>query len=146
MGEGPDWRDRKAPSLADLEVLAVEAWDNLPETFRAMCDGVAIRVEDFATDDVLNALDIETPFDLMGLYQGVSLDRKSVLDAPAMPDMVVLYRRAILDYWAEHDETLGALVTHVLVHEIGHHFGLSDDDMARIEAEAQTLWPTRDAQ
>ena len=81
-------------------------------------------------------LDIESPFDLMGLYQGVSLDRKSVLDLSAQPDMVFLYRRAILDYWAEGEETLGALVTHVLVHEIGHHFGLSDADMEGIEAEA----------
>ncbi len=99
---------------------------------------------------MLDALGIESPFDLMGLYQGVSLDRKSVLDAPAMPDMVVLYRRAILDYWAEHEDTLGALVTHVLVHEIGHHFGLSDADMEAIETEVRQasgpLWPSGDAQ
>ena len=84
----------------------------------------------------LKDLDIESPFDLMGLYQGVSLDRKSVMDPSAQPDMVFLYRGAILDFWAEGDETLGALVTHVLVHEIGHHFGLSDADMEAIEAEA----------
>ncbi len=79
---------------------------------------------------------IESAFDLLGLYSGVDLARKSVMDVSAMPDMVFLYRRPILDYWAEHEETLGAILTHVLVHEIGHHFGLSDADMERIEAEA----------
>ena len=78
---------------------------------------------------------IDSPFDLLGLYTGVDLARKSVMDASAMPDMVFLYRRPILDYWVEHEETLGGIVTHVLVHEIGHHFGLSDADMEHIEAE-----------
>lgn len=131
-----DWHGAKAPSLAEFEQLAGTAWERLPAHFRAMCQAVVIRVEDFATEDVLKELGIESPFDLMGLYQGISLDRKSVLDPAAQPDMVFLYRRAILDYWAEGDETLGALVTHVLVHEIGHHFGLSDADMEAIEAEA----------
>ena len=93
----------------------------------------AERVEDFGQDEVLDELEIESPFELMGLYQGVSLDRKSTSDVPQGPDMVFLYRRAILDAWADGDETLGHLVTHVLVHEIGHHFGLSDDDMEAIE-------------
>ena len=95
-----------------------------------------IRVEDFPTDEVLDAFDAESPFDLLGLYHGVDLVRQSVMDPAAMPEMVFLYRRPILDYWAEHEETLGHIVTHVLVHEIGHHFGLSDDDMHRIEEEA----------
>jgi predicted Zn-dependent protease with MMP-like domain len=129
-----DWHGTAAPTLADFEELAAEAWERLPEHFRALCAGVLIRVEDFAHDDVLRDLGIEDAFELMGLYQGVSLDRKSVLDVPQGPDMVFLYRRAILDYWAERDLTLGRLVTHVLVHEIGHHFGLSDEDMLRIEA------------
>jgi predicted Zn-dependent protease with MMP-like domain len=93
-----------------------------------------VRVEDFATDEVLRQLRIDSPFDLMGLYQGVSFEKKSVMDLPRGPDMVFLYRRAILDYWAEGEETLGHLVAHVLVHEIGHHFGLSDADMESIEA------------
>jgi predicted Zn-dependent protease with MMP-like domain len=97
---------------------------------------VVIRVEDFARDEVLDELGIESPFDLMGLYQGVSLDRRSVMDLPREPDMVFLYRRSILDYWAEGNETLGHLVTHVLVHEIGHHFGLSDAAMQAIEEQA----------
>jgi len=130
------WVHAKAPSLAEFDELAADAWERMPAEFRRLCQGVVIRVEDFATDDVLKELGIESPFDLMGLYQGVSLDRKSVMDTAAQPDMVFLYRRAMLDYWAEGDETLGALVTHVLVHEIGHHFGLSDDDMEAIETEA----------
>ena len=132
-----DWRGATAPSLADFEQLAAEAWERLPHEFRGMCAGVVIRIDDFATDEVLKSLDIESPFDLMGLYQGVSLDRKSVMDSGREPDMVFLYRRAILDYWAESDETLGGLVTHVLVHEIGHHFGLSDEDIDAIEASVE---------
>ena len=134
MGSRREWASVRAPSIAELEELAAAAWQRLPPEFRRLCEGVVIRVEEFATDDVLNALNIESPFDLMGLYQGVSLDRKSVMDIAQGPDMVFLYRRALLDYWSESDETLGHLVTHVLVHEIGHHFGLSDADMERIEA------------
>ncbi|MGD9805362.1 MAG: metallopeptidase family protein [Hyphomicrobiaceae bacterium] len=130
-----DWQNSTAPSLADIEALAADAWDRLPAEFRQLCRDIVFRVEDFATDEVLDELDIESPFDLMGLYKGVSLDRKSVLDQPLEPDMVFLYRRAIIDYWAESDEMLGHLVTHVLVHEIGHHFGLSDADMEAIESE-----------
>lgn len=133
-----DWRGATAPGLAEFEELAAQAWERLPQEFRSMCEGVVIRIEDFATDEVLKNLGVESPFDLMGLYQGVSLDRKSVMDSGREPDMVFLYRRAILDYWVESDETLGALVTHVLVHEIGHHFGLSDADMEALEAQAGT--------
>lgn len=133
-----DWHSATAPTLVEFEQLAADAWERLAQEFRGMCEGVAIRVEDFAIDEVLKSLDIESPFDLMGLYQGVSLDRKSVMDSAREPDMVFLYRRAILDYWAEGDETLGGLVTHVLVHEIGHHFGLSDADMEALEAQAGT--------
>jgi predicted Zn-dependent protease with MMP-like domain len=131
-----DWKSAVVPSLADFEVMAAAAWSRLPPEFRQMCGDLIIRCEDFAMDDVLDELGIESPFDLMGLYQGVSLDQKSVLDGPRDPDMVFLYRRAILDYWIEEGETLGDLITHVLVHEIGHHFGFSDADMADIEAEA----------
>ena len=131
-----DWREATAPSLVEFEELAAQAWERLPQEFRVRCEGVVIRIEDFATDEVLKSLGIDSPFDLMGLYQGVSLDRKSVMDSGREPDMVFLYRRAILDYWAESDETLGGLVTHVLIHEIGHHFGLSDADMEALEAQA----------
>ena len=131
------WRDRTAPTLGDFESLAAASWDRLPAEFRKLCGDLVIRVEDFAIDEVLDELDLESPFDLMGLYQGTSLARQSVSDVPQGPNMVFLYRRAILDYWAENEETLGSLVTHVLVHEIGHHFGLSDEDMERIEDEAE---------
>lgn len=136
MAGGKDWARSQAPSLADIEHLAAAAWQRLPREFRDLCGDVIIRVEDFATDDVLQAMKIESPFDLMGLYHGVSLDKQSVMDPGGSPNMVFLYRRPMLDYWAEHEETLGNLVTHVLVHEIGHHFGLSDADMAQIEAPA----------
>lgn len=136
MAGGKDWARRRAPSLAEIEELAAVAWQRLPQEFRSLSADVVIRVEDFPTQEVLDQLKIESPFDLMGLYQGVSLDRRSVMDLPRGPDMVFLYRRPMLDYWAESEETLGHLVTHVLVHEIGHHFGLSDADMAHIEAGA----------
>ncbi|MFO1120771.1 MAG: metallopeptidase family protein [Hyphomicrobiales bacterium] len=125
-----------APSLSDLDRLAAEAFQKLPADFRAMCGTVVIRVEDFPSDEVLRDMDAE-PFDLLGLFLGVGLAQDVAMpDTGRLPNMVFLYRRAILDYWAEHEETLGAIVTHVLVHEIGHHFGLSDDDMYGIEARA----------
>lgn len=129
-----DWSNAIAPSLADFEALAQTAWNKLPAEFRTMAGDVIIRIEDFASDDILDELDIEDPFELTGLYQGVSLDRKSVTDTTREPDMVFLYRRAILDEWASEGEELGHLVAHVLVHEIGHHFGFSDDDMEAIES------------
>ncbi len=136
MAGGKEWRHRSAPTLVEVEELADLAWRRLPAEFRAMCGDVLIRIEDFPTEEVLDELKLESPFDLMGLYHGVSLDKKSVSDLPRGPDMVFLYRRPLLDVWAEGTETLGHLVTHVLVHEIGHHFGLSDKDMAGIEAAA----------
>jgi predicted Zn-dependent protease with MMP-like domain len=134
MTKGTDWRRRKAPTLAEFEDLAACAWTHLPEDFRSRCGDIVIRIEEFANDEVLDELGIESPFDLMGLYTGVSLNRKSIMDLPRGPDMVFLYRRAILDFWADGDETLGHLITHVLVHEVGHHFGLSDADMEAAEA------------
>lgn len=136
MTEGPNWAETRAPSLDEFEKLAKDTWERLPEVFRHSASDVMIRIEEFATDDVLDSLGIESEFDLMGLYQGVSLERKSVMDSTREPDVVVLYRRAILDFWADSDETLGALVAHVLIHEIGHHFGFSDEDMEAIEAKA----------
>jgi predicted Zn-dependent protease with MMP-like domain len=130
------WRTAKAPSVADMEMLARKVFAGLPDKFRSLCEGLIIRVEDFAPDDVLDDLDIESEFDLMGLFQGVGLPFQSSTAPVQLPNMIWLYRRPILDYWAEHDETLGAIVAHVLVHEIGHHFGLSDEDMEAIENAA----------
>jgi predicted Zn-dependent protease with MMP-like domain len=130
------WRLVIAPSLAEIEVLAGEVYATLPRQFRALCDGLVIQVDDFPTDEVLDQMGIESPFDLLGLFQGVGLPFQSDSAPVKMPNMIWLYRRPILDYWAEHDETLGAIIAHVLVHEIGHHFGLSDSDMEAIEQTA----------
>jgi predicted Zn-dependent protease with MMP-like domain len=131
------WHTVKAPSLVELELLGEEAFRRLPQNFRALCEGLVIQVEDFAEDDVLDTMDIDDPFDLLGLFQGIGLPFRSESTPAQMPNMIWLYRRPMLDYWAEHEETLGAIVTHVLVHEIGHHFGLSDDDMEALEAQAR---------
>jgi predicted Zn-dependent protease with MMP-like domain len=130
------WRAVKAPTLAEFEALAVEEMRRLPEKFRALCQDLVVRVDDFATDAVLDRMGIESEYDLLGLFHGVGLPFRGESAPTHMPNMIWLYRRPILDYWADHDETLGAIVTHVLIHEIGHHFGLSDDDMAAIEQEA----------
>jgi predicted Zn-dependent protease with MMP-like domain len=131
-----DWRNARAPSLAEFDVMANEAFRNLPEHFRALCDGLVIRIEDFATDEVLDRMGIDDEYDLLGLFHGIGLPFQSITMSGQMPNMVWLYRRPILDYWAEHEDSLEAIVTHVLVHEIGHHFGLSDADMEAIEARA----------
>ncbi len=129
-----DWRPVRAPSLEEFEALAFEAYRKLPEEFRALCRDLVIRVDDFPNDDVAEAMKLESEFDLLGLFQGVGIPFQSDSDPVKMPNMIWLYRRPILDYWAEHEESLGHIVTHVLVHEIGHHFGLSDDDIEAIEA------------
>ena len=131
------WADRKAPDLDDFYALADAAWERLPQHFRDLCKGIVFQIHDFAEDDVLKDLGIESPFDLMGLYHGVSIAQQDAGGIPQGPTYVFLYRRAILDYWMEGEDTLGHLVTHVLVHEIGHHFGLSDADMEAIEGEAR---------
>jgi len=124
----------KAPSLDEIAAIARQALETLPPPFRDLARDVSVRVEEFATAEVLDSLGIEDAFELTGLYQGVDLARRSVFDSGREPSMVFLYRRAILDEWVERgDVTLTDLVTHVLVHEIGHHFGLSDDDIDRVE-------------
>ena len=126
-----------APSLDDMAALAQAAFARLPEAFRSMTGHVLFRVDDFPDEETLAALEIEDPFDLTGLYHGVDLAHRSVLDPEVHPSMVFLYRRPILDEWAARgDVTLEELVGHVLVHEIGHHFGLSDDQIDAIEAAA----------
>jgi predicted Zn-dependent protease with MMP-like domain len=129
------WTSAKSPSLAELEAMAHEIFERLPKDFRALCEGVIIRVEDFPTNEILDEMEADE-FDLLGLFQGIGLPFRSNDDIARLPNMIWLYRRPILDYWAEHEETLGHIVRHVLVHEIGHHFGLSDDDMEAIEADA----------
>jgi len=132
----PLWALAKAPTLAELEALAERAFARLPSPFRQLCANLVIRVDDFPTDEVLRELGLESEFDLLGLFQGVGLPFQSESAPVKMPNLIFLYRRPILDYWAEHEETLAAIVTHVLIHEIGHHFGLSDADMMAIERAA----------
>lgn len=125
-----------APSLDDFAAMAERAFAQLPQPFRDLAAESVIRIDDFADEEILSEMGIEDAFDLTGLYQGVDLSRRSVFEA-SQPSMIFLYRRPILDEWAERgDVPLEELVTHVLVHEIGHHFGLSDDDIDRIEDKA----------
>jgi predicted Zn-dependent protease with MMP-like domain len=121
------------PTLADIEAIAREAFQSIPKELRGHAEGVVIRVDEFPDEETEREMGLETPFDLLGLYRGVALDRKSTHDLPHGPDMVFLYRRPLLDYWAESGEDLAHLVRHVLIHEIGHHFGFSDEEMEAIE-------------
>ncbi len=135
--KGSGWAESQAPSLDDIEAIAQASYAALPDTFRALCGAIEFRVSEFPEDEVLDDLGIESEFDLLGLFQGTGLAQDSAAGHTGqLPNRVWLYRRPILDYWAEHEESLGAVVSHVLVHEIGHHFGLSDDDMEAIEASA----------
>ena len=130
--------DRQAPSIDEIEAIARDAFADLPERFRALSGEIQFRVTEFPEDDVLKDLDVESEFDILGLFQGIGMAHDSVVaETGRMPNAIWLYRRPILDYWAEHEETLGAIVSHVLIHEIGHHFGLSDDDMEAIEAAVE---------
>ena len=124
---------RVPPSLADIEVLAERALGTLPRELKRQLGRVVIRVEEFPDEETEAAMGLETPFDILGLYRGVALPHKSVSDPLPDLDMIFLYRRPILDYWCESGEDLGHLVRHVLIHEIGHHLGFSDEDMERIE-------------
>lgn len=121
------------PSLDDIKAIAEDALSALPETFRRHLKDIVFRVEEFPDETVMNDLALRSPFDLLGLYQGVDMARKSFADAAPEIDMIFLYRRPILDHWIDTDEDFSNLVRHVLIHEIGHHFGLSDDDMNAIE-------------
>ncbi len=129
------WQDRQAPTLDDIHRLAADAFGQLPGAFRQLCGDIVIRVADFPEEEVLDDMGLDSPFDLLGLFQGTGLAHRGELRTGEMPNMIWLYRRPLLDFWAESEETLGHLVAHVLIHEIGHHFGMSDDDMEAIEAQ-----------
>jgi predicted Zn-dependent protease with MMP-like domain len=132
-----DWALVSAPGLEEFQRMAETAFAALPAEFRALTGDIEFRVAEFPDDDVVNGMALESEFDILGLFQGVGLAHDSITAGTGqMPNMIWLYRRPILDYWAEHEETLGAIVSHVLIHEIGHHFGLSDDDMEELEAAA----------
>jgi predicted Zn-dependent protease with MMP-like domain len=126
-------RVHHAPSADDIEALARQALDAIPAMLRSYVGDVIFRVQDFADDETLDAMGIESPFDLLGLYHGVSIDRQSTAAVRQDVDMIFLYRRPILDYWCETGESLADVVRHLVIHEVGHHFGFSDEDMHRIE-------------
>jgi predicted Zn-dependent protease with MMP-like domain len=133
MVDQPDWANTEAPSLDDFERIAGTAFRSLPESFRALCGDIPFIVQEFPDDDVVAEMDLESAFDILGLFQGDNLAAREGHGGQPEPTMIFLYRRPILDYWAEHHGTLGDIVRHVIVHEIGHHFGLSDEDMEKIE-------------
>ena len=124
------------PTQEDIESLAADAFEKIPASLRKHVKGVAIRVVDFPDDETCEEMELESPFDLLGLYHGLPLDEKSVGDQPMDVDIIFLYRRPLLDHCLETDEELDHLVRHVLIHEIGHHFGLSDEAMEALEEQA----------
>ena len=125
-----------APTLDDIEILAREVFDRLPDEFRQRCGQILFRVEEFPDDDVMTEMELETPYDILGLFQGTAVTEAQESDTvPREPNVVFLYRRPILDEWSDSEILLGDIITHVVIHEIGHHFGYSDEDMERIEAE-----------
>jgi predicted Zn-dependent protease with MMP-like domain len=130
------WQPSSAPSLAEMEACALAVFRRLPRQFRDLCADLVIQVDDFPSTEVLNSLQVRSRFGLLGLFRGIGLPFRSESAPLQMPNMIWLYRRPILAYWADHDDTLGAIVQHVLVHEIGHHFGFSDADMHAIERAA----------
>ncbi|MCW2308531.1 metallopeptidase family protein [Rhodobium gokarnense] len=131
------WARWPAPGLDDFEALAREAFDALPEEFRRLCEGVEIRVKDFPEEEVIETMDLVSGYDLLGLFEGIGLAQTGGATWTGQaPNRISLYRRPILDYWVGGEDTLDEIIAHVLIHEIGHHFGLSDDDMERIEARA----------
>lgn len=128
------WAETRAPELDDFETMAAAAYADLPGDFRKLCGDIEIRVAEFPDDETIDAMELESEFDILGLFTGVGLAHDTATpETGRLPNRIWLYRRPILDYWAENDETLGDIVTNVLVHEIGHHFGLSDDDIDAIE-------------
>ena len=125
------------PSADEIEAIARDALHRLPEPFSNSIGDIVLLVEDFADDETLAQMDIEDPFDLSGLYEGIPLTERSVEQSGTLPERIFLYRRPILDEWADGEDTLEHLVAHVLIHEIGHHFGFSDDDMHALEDSAE---------
>jgi predicted Zn-dependent protease with MMP-like domain len=125
------------PCADEIEAIARRTLESLPAPFSHSLGDVVLAVEDFADDETLKAMEIDDPFDLSGIYEGVPLTQRSVEQSGTLPDRIRLFRRPILDEWAAGGDTLEHLVAHVLIHEVGHHFGLSDDDIHALEDAAQ---------
>jgi predicted Zn-dependent protease with MMP-like domain len=126
----------RAPTLDEIDAIARRAFSELPEEFRRLCEGVVINVVDFPDEETLDEMKVESEFDLLGLFRGRGLAQSDAIpQSGVFPNMIWLYRRPLLDYWCEGENSLEEVVAHVLIHEIGHHFGLSDDDMAAIESQ-----------
>ncbi|MCQ8783584.1 metallopeptidase family protein [Mangrovibrevibacter kandeliae] len=138
LDQSGDWKDRLAPSLDEITSLAIEAYASLPESFRALTGEIRFHVADFPDDAVMEEMALEDNFEILGLFEGapIGLSAGAGGFTGQLPNRILLYRRPILDHWAETEDSLGDIVTHVLVHEIGHHFGLSDADMEALEASA----------
>lgn len=132
-----DWSRRMAPNLDEIEALAIEAYANLPQEFRALSGDIRFHVADFPDESIVDEMGLESEFDILGLFEGRPVGDLLMPATGELPNRILLYRRPMLDYWAEHEESLGVLVTHVLIHEIGHHFGLSDEDMEALEAAVE---------
>lgn len=132
--------DQPPPSIEDFRRIGEEVLAGLPETFTRHLGGVVIKVEDFPDEATQKAMELESPYDLLGLYHGVPVGYDHGFDAPRdQPDMIFLYRGPLLAYWCDHDFSLAAIIENTLIHEIGHHFGLSDEDMDRIEFPSGAL-------
>ena len=132
-----DWAGRFSPTLDEVQSIAIETLAHLPQEFRALCDDIVIQIADFPDDQIIEDLSLDTPFDLLGLFEGRGIGERFTLIPGHGPNRITLFRRAILDYWGEHEETLGDIISHVLIHEVGHHFGMTDEDMEKIEAQVE---------
>ena len=138
LNPGTDWSRAQAPSAEDIDALAHQAYRRLPPSFQRLCDGLVIQVVDFPDEETLDEMGAQTEFDLLGLFRGRGMAQRPAIDETgALPNMIWLYRRPLLDFWCEGEDSLGEVVAHVLIHEIGHHFGLSDADMEAIEARSE---------
>ena len=136
MNDAPGGLLGRAPGLEQIEAMAIAGYADLPEEFRTLCGEIRFIVADFPDEEIMDAMGLASEFDILGLFEGRPVGDMGGPVTGEMSNRILLYRRPILDYWAEHEETLEAIVRHVLIHEIGHHFGLSDDDMEELEREA----------
>ncbi len=136
MSDAMTGQDRTAPTAAEIEALARVSLARIPAPFAEHLAGVVLLVEEWADDETLDSLGIEDPYDLTGIYHGRPIGEKSSFESGALPDRIHLYRRAILDEWMANGDDLATLVHHIVIHEVGHHFGLSDDDMHALEDQA----------